>query len=106
VHLKACETWRFVPPAGHTVAWAAVGEGSLTAPAALRKGDLAMFDDAGGAIEFEALTDTAFVLGSGVQHPHELFMGPYSVHTSAETLRQGQAGIRERAQLLRQHGRL
>ena len=106
VHLKAGETWRFVPPTGHTVAWAAVGEGALTAPAALRTGDLAVFDDAGGAIEFEAQTDTALVLGSGVLHPHELYMGPYSVHTSEDALQRGQAGIRQRAQLLRQQGRL
>ena len=106
VHLKAGETWRFVPPAGHTVAWVAVGEGTLTAPAALRTGDLAVFDDQDGVIEFAAQQDTAFVLGSGVQHPHELFMGPYSVHTSEEALHRGQAGIRERAQLLRQQGRM
>jgi redox-sensitive bicupin YhaK (pirin superfamily) len=106
VHLKAGETWRFVPPAGHTVAWAAVGEGMLTAPATLRSGDLAVFEPSGGAITFEAQTDTALVLGSGVPHPHDLFMGPYSVHTSDDALRRGQAGIRERAQLLRQQGRL
>jgi len=27
VHLKAGESWRFEPPAGHSVAWLAVGEG-------------------------------------------------------------------------------
>lgn len=106
VHLKAGQTWRFEPPAGHTVTWAAVGEGLLTAPAALRTGDLVVFDDAGGTIEFEAQTDTAFVLGSGVLHPHDLYMGPYSVHTSEDALQRGQAGIRQRAQLLRQQGRL
>ena len=106
VHLQAGETWRFEPPVGHTVAWAAVGEGELTAPAVLRTGDLAVFEDAGGAIEFEAQTDTAFVLGSGALHPHELFTGPYSVHTSEAALHSGQAGIRERAQLLRHQGRL
>jgi hypothetical protein len=84
----------------------AVGEGSLSAPATLATGDLAVFDDQGGAIEFAAQTDVAFVLGSGVHHPHELFMGPYSVHTSADALRRGQAGIRERAELLRRQGRL
>ena len=106
VHLKAGETWRFEPPAGHTVAWMAVGEGMLSAPTKLTTGDLVAFDESGGAITFEAQTDTDLVLGSGVQHPHDLFMGPYSVHTSAQTLRQGQAGIRERAQWLRQQGRL
>ena len=106
VHLKAGETWVFEPPQGHTVAWLAVGEGVLNEPTALSTGDLVVFDASGSAIAFEAQTDTAFVLGSGVQHPHDLFMGPYSVHTSAQTLRLGQAGIRERAQWLRQQGRL
>lgn len=106
VHLKAGETWRFEPPVGHTVAWVAVGEGALTAPTTLTTGDMVAFDESGSAVTFEAQTDTAFVLGSGVQHPHDLVMGPYSVHTSAQTLRQGQAGIRERAQLLRQQGRM
>lgn len=106
VQVQAGQTWRFDPPAGHTVTWIAVGEGKLHAPATLRTGDLAVFDDAGGAIEFEAHTDTAFVLGSGVRHPHALFMGPYSVHTSADALHRGQTGIRQRAALLRQQGRL
>ena len=106
VHLKAGETWRFQPPAGHTVAWVALGEGALSAPARLSTGDLIAFDESGHAVTFEAQTDTAFVVGSGVKHLHDLFMGPYSVHTSAEALRQGQAGIRERAQLLRRQGRL
>lgn len=106
VHLQAGETWRFEPPAGHTVAWVAVGKGALCAPTTLASGDLIAFDQSGHAVTFEAQTDTTFVLGSGVQHPHDLVMGPYSVHTSAQTLRQGQAGIRERAQALRQQGRL
>lgn len=106
VHLKAGETWRFEPPAGHTVAWVAMGEGALSAPTTLTTGDLVTFDGSGGAIAFEAQTDTAFVLGTGVQHPHGLHMGPYSVHTSADALQQGQLGIRQRAHVLRQQGRL
>jgi hypothetical protein len=39
-------------------------------------------------------------------HPHDLVMGPYSVHTTEQALNRGQAGIRERALLLRQQGRL
>ncbi len=38
------------------MAWGAVGDGRLTTPAAL---------------------------GAGMQHPHDLYMSPYSVHTSA-----------------------
>jgi redox-sensitive bicupin YhaK (pirin superfamily) len=106
VHLQAGERWRFEPPAGHTVAWLAVGEGTLSAPERFTTGDLAQFDASGSAIDFVAQTDVVFVLGSGVQHPNALHMGPYSVHTSEPTLRQGMTGIRERAQLLREQGRL
>ena len=106
VHLKASETWHFAPPAGHTVAWAAVGEGVLSAPTALQTGDMVVFDQSGNGITFTAESDTAFVLGSGVLHPHPLHLGHYSVHTSDEALHAGQKGIRERAQLLRQQGRM
>ncbi len=106
VHLQAGQSWRFEPPAAHRVAWMAVGEGSLNAPAALRTGDIAVFEESGQAIEFEALADTVFVLGSAVPHPHDLHMGSYSVHTSTEALQRGERGIRERGQLLRQRGRM
>jgi hypothetical protein len=59
-----------------------------------------------GAVALSAQTDTVFVLGSGVQHPHDLFVGPYSVRTNEEALRHGQAGIRESARLLRLQRRL
>lgn len=109
VHLSAGQTWRFEPPAGHSVAWMAVGEGALNtvnAPAGLRTGDMAVFEGGAQAIEFEALQDTVFVLGSAVPHPHDLHMGSYSVHTSAESLQRGEHGIRERGQLLRKQGRM
>ena len=106
VHLQAGQTWRFEPPAGHSVAWAAIGEGNLFAPDALSTGDLAVFAADRGPITFEAKADTAFVIGSAVPHPHPLHMGSYSVHTNAQALVTGEAGIRNRAQLLRQQGRL
>jgi hypothetical protein len=46
------------------------------------------------------------VLGSGVLHPHPLHLGHYSVHTSDEALNAGQKGIRDRAHLLREQGRI
>lgn len=106
VHLKAGQAWRFEPPAGHSVAWAAIGEGALSQPQTLQTGDMVVFESGAQAIEFEALQDTVFVIGSAVPHPHELHMGSYSVHTSAQALQIGERGIRERGQLLRQHGRL
>ena len=56
-------------------------------------GELAVFEEGGKAIAFQALTDTGFVLGSAVKHPHDLVLGYYSVHTTAEALRQGESNI-------------
>lgn len=106
VHLKAGQAWRFEPPAGHSVAWAAIGEGALRNPQALQTGDMVVFESGSEAIEFEALQDTVFVMGSAAPHPDELHMGAYSVHTSAQALQMGERGIRERWQLLRRQGRL
>jgi hypothetical protein len=41
------------------------------------------------------------VLASAAKHPHDLVLGNYSVHTSAEVLRQGEAEIRRIGQRLR-----
>lgn len=106
VRLKAGEAWRYQPPAGHTVAWVALAEGDLHAPELLRQGEMAVFEASEDAIDFQAATDCVFVLGSAVPHPHELVLGRYSVHTSPETLQQGQAGIQQIGQRLRSEGRL
>jgi redox-sensitive bicupin YhaK (pirin superfamily) len=44
VALKKGEEWRYEPPSGHTVAWAAVHEGELAAPA-IGVGELAVFEE-------------------------------------------------------------
>ena len=107
VHLKAGEHWRFEPPHGHTVAWAAVGEGTLAAgPDGLTEGDLVVFDASALPIDFLAKTDVVFMIGSAAPHPHDLVMGTYSVHTDAAALGQGEAHIRERARMLRTQGRM
>jgi len=106
VKLRAGERWRYQPPEGHVVGWAAVSMGRLVVPIGLRAGDLAVFEESDDAIEFQAETDTEFVLGSGVKHPHDLFLGYYSVHTSAAALQEGEARIREIGMRLRDEGRL
>ena len=106
VHLKAGQSWRFEPPAGHSVAWAAVGQGALLAPAALSTGELVVFEKGSEGIDFEAAQDTVFVMGSAAPHPHALHLGSNSVHTNAAALQRGERGIRERALLLRQQGRM
>jgi hypothetical protein len=89
----AGERWRYEPPTGHTVLWVAVASGALAAPDQLRHGDMAAFEPSAEAVEFEALADTEFVLGSAAPHDHDLVLGYYSVHTSPEALNDGEAYI-------------
>ena len=106
VRLEAGERWRYEPPNGHTVLWAALASGSLSVPDELRHGDLAAFESSSEAVEFEALTDTEFVLGSAAPHEHDLVLGYYSVHTSQDALRNGEAHISLIKKRLVQEGRL
>lgn len=47
-----------------------------------------------------------YVVGSAAKHRHDLVLGYYSVHTSAEALSKGEARIRELGQRLREQGRM
>ena len=69
-------------------------------------GQLAVFDESGGAIELQADGATSFVIGSAIKHTHPLVLGNYSVHTTAEALAQGKAEIRRIGRRLRAEGRL
>ena len=106
VRLKAGERWRYEPPRGHTVLWAAMASGILSAPDELRHGDLAAFEASSEAVDFVALTDTEFVLGSAAPHEHDLVLGYYSVHTSPDALRNDEAHISSIKERLVQEGRL
>jgi redox-sensitive bicupin YhaK (pirin superfamily) len=106
VRLQDGERWRYTPPAGHDIAWVALNAGQLDAGGVIDTGELAMFAASEQAIDFVARGDTSFVLGSAVQHPHALFMGHYSVHTSQAALDQGEAEIRRIGAQLRRDGRI
>lgn len=93
VRLRAGERWRYEPPAGHEVLWIALATGALSAPEVVRAGELVAFQAGQDPVVFEAQVDTEFVLGSAAPHPHELVCGNYSVHTSADALRDGEARI-------------
>src|SRR5258708_30546221 len=69
VRRKAGERWRYEPPRSHKVLWTAIASGIVSVPDELRHGDLAAFEPSSKAVEFEALTDAEFVLGSAVP-PH------------------------------------
>lgn len=106
VQLKAGERWRYDPSPGHTVLWAAVAEGRVAVPEMLQRGELAVFAASQDSIEFEAVTDAEFVIGSAVPHGHELALGYYSVHTSDAALRAGETEIAAIKKRLIQEGRL
>jgi redox-sensitive bicupin YhaK (pirin superfamily) len=86
IRLKAGETWRYDPPAGHDVAWIAVASGNLAVPEAIAAGEMVAFDKSTTAIDIRAEADSEFVLGSAAHHPHDLVLGYYSVHTSPTAL--------------------
>jgi redox-sensitive bicupin YhaK (pirin superfamily) len=106
VSLKAGERWSYQPAAGHTVAWAAVLDGELQTSARFSRGELVIFEPSEQAIDFVAAADTRFVLGSAAPHPHDLVLGNYSVHTSAEALRDGETEIRRIGKTLRDQGKV
>jgi redox-sensitive bicupin YhaK (pirin superfamily) len=93
VHLRAGERWAYEPPKGHNVAWIASHQGTVVTPEAVSAGEAVVFEETEKPIAFEATTDTGFVLGSAVKHPYDLVTGHYSVHTTADALRQGESNI-------------
>jgi redox-sensitive bicupin YhaK (pirin superfamily) len=93
VTLNKGERWHYQPPTGHTVLWTAIAAGKVAVPDELAEGELAAFAPGNGAVEFTALGDAEFLVGSAVPHAHDLVTGYYSVHTSPEALRKGEANI-------------
>jgi hypothetical protein len=79
-------------------------QGSVTTPEQISTGELAVFEEGDQAIEFEAITDAGFILGSAVKHPYDLVTGHYSVHTNAEALRIGERNIDEIGRRLHNQG--
>jgi redox-sensitive bicupin YhaK (pirin superfamily) len=106
VRLKAGQTWRYEPPADHTICWVALASGSLADPESVHAGELAVFEPSNEAIDFHAEADSEFVLGSAASHPYELALGNYSVHTSPASLQAGEQRIAEIKERLQKEGRL
>jgi redox-sensitive bicupin YhaK (pirin superfamily) len=104
VELKAGQRWTYEPPHGYRVGWIAVMDGSLLTPDPADKGELAIFDPSDAAIEFEAVADARFVLGTAIPHPHDLHLGHYSVHTSSAALIEGEREIARIGDELRAKG--
>ncbi|MBC9033046.1 pirin family protein [Sphingomonas sp. JC676] len=106
VTLRAGERWRFEPPAGQTVLWTAIAKGRVAVPERLEHGDMAVFERSETGVEFEAIEDAEFMVGAAAPHEHDLALGYYSVHTSRDALRAGEARISEIQKELIAEGRL
>ena len=76
------------------MAWVAVSDGLLRTPSPIPSGEIAVFEASEESIDFLAVGDTRFVIGSAAKHRHDLVLGNYSVHTTEEALRRGEAEIR------------
>jgi redox-sensitive bicupin YhaK (pirin superfamily) len=102
VTLKPGERWTYEPPSDHTIAWVALAKGGLTAGEGVSKGELAIFENGEAPILLEGAQSegATFVLGSAVPHPHQLYLGSYSVHTSPEALAAGERNLRDLKQRL------
>jgi redox-sensitive bicupin YhaK (pirin superfamily) len=104
VELADGEHWHYELPSGHDVVWVAVADGVLHAPERIAAGTVAVLADA--ALDVTAAGRTRFVIGSAARHPHELYLGNYSVHTSEAALERGEAEIRRIGRRLRADGTL
>jgi redox-sensitive bicupin YhaK (pirin superfamily) len=104
--LAAGTTWTFEPPAAQPVAWLAVGSGQLVGATPAQAGEMVLFDQSQQPITLEASPDSEaiFVIGSAAPHPHDLHLGNYSVHTSADSLARGEANIERLRQRLVEAG--
>lgn len=106
VTLRAGEHWIYQPPAGHSVGWLALAKGRLEAGAVIEAGEMVAFEPGEKAIVLHASgkQDAVFVLGSAVPHPYPLYLGYYSVHTSASALAAGERRIAALGQQLQAAG--
>jgi redox-sensitive bicupin YhaK (pirin superfamily) len=98
VTLKAGERWQYQPPAEHNVLWLSVSRGIVrSSETRIEAGELAVFEKGNNGVALQAgvAKGATFVIGSAVNHPHDLVLGDYSVHTTPEALKIGEAKINE-----------
>lgn len=96
VELAPGQSWHYTVPTGHSVLWLAAKRGSVHVAGETLRNELAVLAHEGTEpLHFSSAEGGGFLFGSAVLHPHELVLGNYSVHTSAEALEQGEARIRE-----------
>ncbi|MGF6346708.1 pirin family protein [Variovorax sp. W2I14] len=102
VRLAAGTEWTFMPPPTEPLAWLAVSSGHLIGDTPADAGEMVIFEQTDQRIDLKASSsgDAIFVIGSATPHPHDLHIGSYSVHTSADSLAKGEANIERLRRLL------
>ena len=95
VTLRPGQSRTYQPPAGHSIGWMALASGAVDTGSPVSAGEMAVFENGESPIALRNAgeEDAVFVLGSAVPHRHELHLGNYSVHTSAQALEAGEARI-------------
>lgn len=106
VRLRDGESWTFEPPAGQDVAWFAVDQGVLAISDERVSDEVVIFERGQNSITMQAIGEVNMMIGSSIQHPHDLVTGDYSVHTSAKALAEGEAGIRRVGERLKKLGKI
>ena len=104
--LEAGANWIYTPPQGHDVAWAFVFEGAASIAGAITSREVVVLDGEGNIAFAGGDSPARILIGSACKHPHELVMGPSSVHTNAESLQKGHTRIRAIGESLAQQGLL
>lgn len=98
--------WTYTPPHDHDVAWAFVFEGAAFISGTTTLREMLVLAGDGDISIASGDRPTRVLVGSAKKHPHALVMGPSSVHTNEDSLRQGHARIRSIGESLAQQGLL
>lgn len=88
--------WRHTPPSSHTVAWVFPFDGAATVQGEEAEHALHVLGPEGDLLlgNPSATKPARILIGTARPHHHPLVLGRYSIHTSREALRHGEAGIR------------
>jgi redox-sensitive bicupin YhaK (pirin superfamily) len=103
--LQDGERWTYTLPTGHDRAWVFAQEGQLHVAGDILVRELAVFEAGLSTLSFQAQGACGFLLGSTAPYPHDLHLGYYSVHNSADALAQGEARIQVIGEQMRAEGK-
>jgi redox-sensitive bicupin YhaK (pirin superfamily) len=107
VTLAAGEQWTFTPPPSQEICWIATYAGTFDLEAdTSSEGELLVLEDGHESVRFNSEAGASFIIGSARRSPFALHVGPNSVHTSAEALREGETEIARLASEMKGRGLL